>query len=62
MLSLQKQSGFVFNVKKVVMIFSKVLAILVLFVFTLMLARVSLAAASWLFLAELIGLLAINKT
>jgi hypothetical protein len=44
------------------MIFSKVLAILVLFVFTLMLARVSLAAASWLFLAELIGLLAINKT
>jgi len=44
------------------MIIFKVLATVVLFVFTLMLARVSLPAASWLFLAELIGLLAINKT
>jgi len=44
------------------MIIFKVLAMVVLFVFTLMLARVSLPAASWLFLAELIGLLAINRT
>ena len=44
------------------MIIFKVLAMAVLFVFTLMLARVSLPAASWLFLAELIGLLAFNKS
>ena len=44
------------------MIIFKVITMVVLFVFTFMLARVSLLAASWLFLIELIGLLAIKKT
>jgi hypothetical protein len=44
------------------MVIFKVLATAVLIVFTLMLARVSLPAASWVFLAELIGLLAFNKS
>ena len=44
------------------MVMFKALATVVLFVFTLILARVSLPAASWLFLVGLIGLLAINET